>query len=206
MIRPEIATWLSNPETPLELPHEIQLVDFEDEVADLILPEMDEEDQINWLSRTALQDLLRPPRSSFGTIQGIAITALDSPFERLQDAKERGLRFSKDGGIPHSSKYKGKATEHTRAFKFSLATTNGMNRTPGNIETEAWYMPRESLGRGSDGFDPITRFVAIPNLFIVGVDGSKLVVPATNNYTGLSPHRYGMPYSKQGASRRVPEH
>jgi hypothetical protein len=202
MTNPDIADWFSTPTSPLELTSTIQLVDFEEELAMEILPEMDSDSYDLWLSRYALKDLVRPPRF-FGSMQSVQITALDEPYARLLDAKQRDLQFGEDGGIPHPTKYGSEAVEHTRAFKLDLTAISGIDRTPGAIETEAWYIPRMSRKRQGSSFSPIRRFVAIPKLYKLDSDGKKLIVPGTNNYRGIDPHRYAIPSSGKYHGPRV---
>ncbi|TAL14171.1 hypothetical protein EPN95_04160 [Patescibacteria group bacterium] len=202
MTHPEITDWIQNPTNPLELEDPSLLADFEDELAMEMLPEMDSDNYTIWMSRVALKDIVRPP-SFFGSIQEVQVTALDNPYERLLDARKRSLEFSDDGGIIHINSRLRDFTQYMHAYSLSLTTASGIERTPGAIETEAWYVPTASFGTGKDGFQPIRRSVAIPKLYEVGSDGTKLVTPQNSKYRGLNPHRYDMPGSRRGASRRI---
>lgn len=119
---------------------------FEDLVAGEIRPDLDIH---AWSTRNDIDELIRPKvkgNTFHGRITDIDLTVMDEPYERLVDAVERGLSFTKKGGrggaqsrlttdnsIQSLSLYRG---YYVRANAHSSG-----HGVVGQISTEMWIYP-----------------------------------------------------------------
>lgn len=75
-----------------------ELPSFEDQIAAEIDPEMTAGQADVWAGRIAIQDLIRPSKFN-GRIADVALHVLDNPYVRLVTAQDRGVTFTKRGGV-----------------------------------------------------------------------------------------------------------
>jgi hypothetical protein len=111
---------------------------FEDVVADDIQPIRLEGQREAWEGRVPIRNLLRPPKFN-GSIRSIALMAMEDPYDRLLDARERGWAF------PHGGKTVRRldideAREYTRGFTFTADAQSSGKGIVGQIQAEMWYM------------------------------------------------------------------
>ncbi|MEI6850597.1 MAG: hypothetical protein WCK26_01355 [Candidatus Saccharibacteria bacterium] len=139
-----------HPGDVLQLDSILELASIEDVIANNINPDMTKRQINDWTDRTNLKDLIRPSRFN-GRISNICLEFMQNPYERLFDANERGLKFSKDLGIPRrrTSFFTNETVEQTSGFILTADASSSGRGVIGQIQTEVWYVP--SPQQESDG-------------------------------------------------------
>ena len=139
-----------SPGDVLELDSIYELASIEDIIANNINPNMTTRQINDWKDRANLKDLIRPSRFN-GRISNINLDFMKNPYERLFDANERGLKFSKDLGIPkrRTSFFSSETAELTTGFILTADASSSGRGVIGQIKTEVWYVP--SPQQQSDG-------------------------------------------------------
>jgi hypothetical protein len=143
------------PGTDIEVGDVTRLAVFEDLIAPIVDPEYDRA-LAAWEARKPLKELIRPPKF-YGRIGGIVLTVMDEPYERLQDATERGWNL---GGLSPATY---DTARRARYWGFAF-TADGMSTgrgIVGQIRSELWYAPLPARTTSTTG-RALTRFVAKP--------------------------------------------
>lgn len=135
-----------------------ELPAFEDMIASEIDPRITNIYRDAWAGRTAIRELVRPAKFN-GRIGDIMLTVMNEPYERLCDANERGIRFTrgKGGGTGGSQS---RLTENLdvlvpqyKGFIFTASAYSSGRGLIGQVQTEAYYFPTHFTNRPdkSDG-------------------------------------------------------
>ncbi len=107
---------------------------------DLIAAEVDPKHKPEvWAARAKLRDLIRPPDFN-GTIADIKLVVMADPYERLLDAKDRGLKPGSGNHVLSSELVESQKANY-RGF---ILTATPISSRPGNlgqIQAELWYFP-----------------------------------------------------------------
>lgn len=119
-----------------------ELASFEDAVAAEVDPIMSGKELEAWSGRVPLTEHLRPQKF-FGRIGDIALVTMENPYDRLYDARDRGIRFTKSGGMPGvcSGDVREVQEPFYRGFLFTASASSSGRGVVGQIEAELWYMP-----------------------------------------------------------------
>jgi len=164
----EILDWVEQPKGTLALGSVDRLQDFEMTVIETMHPDMTSEELAMWMSQTALTHLIRP-KGFHGQMGQVRLDALDDPYDRLMDARERGKRFGVGRGyIRKDERTIDASIEHaannTRGYALTAHTIGAHKRTTGTIDTEVFYVPAppRQLASNKVYFSPLRRFVTIP--------------------------------------------
>ncbi|MES2971628.1 MAG: hypothetical protein V4702_04870 [Patescibacteria group bacterium] len=119
-----------------------ELMAFEDLLAPLVDPLSN---AVLWQTRPKLSDLLRPPTFN-GTIRDITLTAMDEPYERLLDAKDRGWTMPRPSGSFERTQlgFEQKVNRYL-GFIFDAEAYSSGTGVKGRIAAELWYYPLPQL-------------------------------------------------------------
>lgn len=176
MLSPETPDQSSRKLQTIHLSDVTELQGFEDALTLEIEPTITGKELLTWAGRTALRDLIRPPKFN-GSIQDITLKEMENPYDLLLSARERGLKFSTAGKIFHARTSDAsieRTTEHAKGYIFTADACSSGRGVIGKIATEIWYLPAllafdnrghrthntSSLKSGQ----PIIRYVAVPEI------------------------------------------
>ncbi len=142
-----------------------ELHSFEDLLAPLVDPDFDNE---FWEARLRLEKLVRPA-GLFGEISDISLTVMDKPYDRLQDARDRGWEFGLTGNNRRTPTKL--AVQRYLGFVFrAYAASYGKQRP---LAAEVWYAP---VSQRPDTFgEGLRRIATKPALDEHAVKGSHVV-------------------------------
>lgn len=113
-----------------------ELAAFEDLIAAEVDPKHEPE---VWAARSKLRDLIRPPHFN-GTIADIKLVVMADPYERLLDAKERGLKPG-SGNYVLSSELAKSLIPRYRGFILTATPKSSRPGEFGQIQAELCYFP-----------------------------------------------------------------
>ena len=169
-----------NPGDAVQLTDATQLAVFEDIVAHEVDPTMTPHEELMWAGRVALGGLIRPPKFN-GTIENIELVVMDSPFERLLDARERGWKLVGCGTPSHDDE----VIESHRGFTLLADARSTGRGIIGQIQAELWFSkvsvrtqlrkhyhkngdilfyPHWSKNTGNNGGTSVKRRMTIPKI------------------------------------------
>ncbi|HMS23832.1 MAG TPA: hypothetical protein PKB09_03425 [Candidatus Saccharibacteria bacterium] len=117
-----------------------------------------------WTGRASLQDLIRPPQH-YGRIIDVNLEFMSGSFDRLMDARDRGVSFTGKGGAPFkklSEETRQLFRETTVGFIFrGDAVVTGIGRAA-RVYSELWYTPSYKSPKRAGATCPIKRIVSKP--------------------------------------------
>lgn len=142
-----------------------ELPGFEDRLIDSLYPDWEmASSRVLWEGRTRLQNLITPQRH-FGRIIDVSLELMPEPFERLMDARERGIKFTEKGGLPFkklSDETRDLFRENTVGFVFGGdAVVSGIGQAA-SIYAELWYTPSYMSPKRGAATSPIKRIISKP--------------------------------------------
>lgn len=126
-----------NPGDSIQLGDITQLPAFEDMVAEQVDPTMTSLMREAWAGRTAIRDLVRPPKFN-GTIADIELVVMAMPYDRLSDARDRGWSFGRDEVLITLTK-DDEIINSFRGFTFLANAKSSGRGIIGQIQAELWF-------------------------------------------------------------------
>jgi hypothetical protein len=178
------------PDSTIEIGDKAQLAPFEDQLAEVIYPEISFEEMKIWQARIALKELIRPPKFN-GHISDIQLEVMADPYAQLLSVRERGLKFGVDRGNPQARTRKPPEEVEllSEGFIFTANAHNSARGIIGQVQTELYYVPslKASVATYADAI--IQRHVAQPRL--VQTDQNQAThQQQTDTFQVLHPHQY----------------
>ncbi len=138
------------------------LVNFEDIVARQIAPRMTPLQQGLWAARLPLTEHIRPDKF-YGRLATITLEVMANPYDRLVDARERGLKM----GLGSFNKRLIPEQDLTYGFIFRAEAYSSGKGCVAEVNTEMWYMPSRRNGRTRTNYHEggvVMRVIAKPTL------------------------------------------
>jgi hypothetical protein len=191
----EITTWLHDRSEPLELGNATLLPQFENCVAEVVAPKMNATQNLLWMSRIALDKLIRPPKF-FGVMANTSITTMDEAYDRLIDARRQGRTLTGKG---QSLKYSESSIQRAKTLTQGFAVTMSLLSIKGtpieDLSTEVWYVL--STGYYSS---PLLRYTTQP------VTTSLIKAASLDTPKPVSPQTYiSNEYHSEDHLRKIPK-